>query len=180
MPTTTEYAAKVRRLRWPGLRKLWEGIKSGDTPGWEPGKAFEFLVLRAYELDGAAVTWPYSVSLSDEEVDQIDGAVRIGHLYALVESKDEADNVAIGPIAKMRNQLLRRPAGTIGLLFSSRGFTAPALQLAPFTLPQAVLLWPGVEVEYALAREGIAELTERKFRACVEKALPDFDIREEG
>ena len=30
-------------------------------------------------------------------------------MYWLIESKDESENIAIDPIAKLRNQLLRRP-----------------------------------------------------------------------
>ena len=66
-----------------------------------------------------------SVSLFGEEVEQIDGSVRMAGLYCLVESKDETDNITIAPIAKIRNQLLRRPSGTIGLVFSTREFEPP-------------------------------------------------------
>jgi hypothetical protein len=63
MPKAEEYEARIRRLRWPGLQKLWEAIKQRDTPGWDAGKAFEYLILRTFELDGAQVRWPYSVTL---------------------------------------------------------------------------------------------------------------------
>ena len=70
-------------------------------------------------------------------------------LNCLVESKDLGENVPLGPIAKLRYQLLRRPAGTIGLMFSSKSFTEPAVLLAHFALPQAILLWtePDMDVE---------------------------------
>ena len=158
MAAPGEYQSRIRRLKWPGLKQLWEEIKAGNTPGWEPGKAFEYLVMRLFELDGAEVRWPYSVPLfGNAEVEQIDGSVRCGSLYCLVESKDEADNISVGPIAKLRNQLLRRPAGTVGLLFSRRGFTDPAVQLAYFTLPQPILLWTGAQVEFALNQRKIRD-----------------------
>src|SRR5436309_10604159 len=113
MPTATEYEAKIQGMRWPGLRKLWLAIEAQETPEWEPGKAFEYLVLRAFQLDGAQVRWPYLVHLFGEDVEEIDGAVYCAGLSCLVESKDLAGNVAVGPIAKLRNQLLRRPAGTV-------------------------------------------------------------------
>jgi hypothetical protein len=78
----------------------------------------------------------------------------------------------------LRNQLLRRPAGTVGLLFSSKGFTDPAIQLAHFTLPQAVLLWSGEEIEYCLDQKKIVEFCERKFRGCVDFGIPDLYISE--
>lgn len=178
MPTAAEYEAKIKKLKWAGLRNLWAAIVAGATPGWDPGKAFEYLILRAYELNKAVVKYPYSVVLDDEEIEQIDGSVRIGSLYALVEVKDEADNLAIAPVAKMRNQLMRRPGGVIGLVFSRLGFTRPAQVLARYTLPQAVLLWGGDEVEFALENENLAELTEKKFRRCVDLGLPYVNIME--
>src|SRR5262245_45955191 len=114
MPTAQEYETWIKKLRWPGLQKLWMAIKKRDTPEWEAGKAFEYLILRAFELDGAQVRWPYPVHLFGEQVEQIDGSVSVSGLYGLVECKDETDNIAIAPIAKLRNQLLRRPWGTVG------------------------------------------------------------------
>jgi hypothetical protein len=55
-------------------------------------------------------------------------------LSCLVESKNWGKNVAIGPIDKMRSQLMRRPAGTIGLMLSKKTFTKPAIYLAHFTV----------------------------------------------
>jgi hypothetical protein len=166
MPTEAEYRAKIAPCGWAELRTIWAGIQAGDTPGWEPGKAFEYLVLRAFELDGADVRWPYTVALFGEDVDQIDGALHCDGLSCLVESKDLREDVSLGPIAKLRYQLLRRPAGTIGLLFSSRGFTQPAVMLAHFALPQAILLWSGNEIDHGLTTESWARLLGRKFRAC--------------
>ncbi len=154
---------------------MWADIQAGrKTPGWEPGKAFEYLVLRAFEFDGADVRWPYTVSLFGEQVEQIDGALHRNGLNCLVESKDLGENVPLGPIAKLRYQLLRRPAGTIGLVFSSKRFTEPADLLAHFALPQAILLWSGDELDHALKKQSIARFLGRKFRACVEEGIPDY------
>jgi len=152
--------------------------KNRDTPGWDRGNAFEYLVLRAFQLNGAVVRWPYGVSLygQTEIVEEIDGSVRVWGLYSLVESKDEDGNIAIAPIAKLRNQLLRRPAGTLGMVFSSHGFTEPAIQLAHFALPQSILLWTGDQVEYALYHQNIGELCEMKHRMCVDYGMLDFDV----
>ena len=88
--------------------------------GWEPGKAFEYLILRAFELEGAVVTWPYVIRLSPSETggdtEQIDGAVYVDGLACIVEAKDTANTTRIEPIAKMRNQLLRRPSSSVGLI----------------------------------------------------------------
>lgn len=176
MPDKKEYEARIRKLKWPGLSNLWKEIQS-KTPEWEPGKAFEYLILRMFELDGAEVRWPFGVSLfGNDETEEIDGSILFGGLYCLIESKDESGDISIGPIAKLRNQLLRRPAGTIGLLFSSKKFTDPAVQLAHFTLPQAILLWTGRHVEYALAEKRNGALLEQKYRACVDEGIPDYDF----
>jgi hypothetical protein len=158
MATPAQREAQIKRLRWPGWRRLWAGIPAGSTPGWDAGEAFEHLLLRAFELDKAKVRYPYEVALLDEKVEEIDGAVHLPALSCLVESKDLGHNVDIAPSAKLRNQLLRRPGGTVGIVFSSRGFTPPAFLLAHFVLPQTILLWQGNEVELVLKEEGICDL----------------------
>ncbi len=180
MPTSTEYEKRIQELDWDALRNLWRGVQQRDTLGWNPGQAFQYLILRAFQLDGAEVTWPYRVELFGEEAEEIDGAVHIARVSALIESKDFGDgnNVTIGPIAKLRNQLLRRPSGTVGVVFSRTGFTDPARILTHFALPQAIMLWSGPEIEYAIAQESMCELLELKFRICVEHGLPDYDVRE--
>ncbi len=180
MTGAAQYESIIQSLQWDGLRSLWDNIETRNTPGWDAGKAFEYLILRAFQLDGAKVRWPYRVKLFGEEVEQIDGVIYYGGLSCLVESKDFADktNVDIAPIAKLRNQLLRRPASTIGLVFSRTGFTDPARHLSYFSLPQTILLWTGEEIKYALEKEEICELLTLKYQVCVEDGLPDYDVRE--
>lgn len=180
MTSAAQYENAIKSLQWDGLRSLWSQIENRHTPNWDSGKAFEYMVLRAFELDGAEVKWPYRVKLFGEEVEQIDGVIYSGGLSCLVESKDFADktNVDIAPIAKLRNQLLRRPASTLGLVFSRTGFTDPARHLSYFSLPQTILLWNGEEIKYALEKETICELLTLKYRVCVEDGLPDYDVRE--
>ena len=94
-----------------------------------------------------------------------------------MESKDFADKkVDIAPVAKLRNQLLRRPTTTIGAVFSRTGFTDPARTLSRFLSPQAILLWDGNEIEYALDNEKICELLILKYRVCIEDGLPDYNV----
>src|SRR5438067_12520778 len=127
-------------------------------------KAFEYLVIRMFELDKAQVTWPYPVYLfGGKAKEQIDGAVRFGGLHWLIESKDEDDKIAMDPIAKLRNQMLRRPWGTIGLVFTSTKFTPSAVQMTHFPLPQPLLLWTGAEVEYALGQKKICVFAQEKY-----------------
>ena len=182
MATSAELEAKIKLIAdWDGLRNLWNAIKAGATPGWEKGEALEYLVIRAFELDPgepATVRYPYEVSLFGEKVEEIDGAIHLRGLSCLVESKDRGNNVAIGPIVKMRSQLLRRPAGTIGIMFSNKTFTKPGIYLAHFTMPQAVLLWSGFDLQIAMDEERISEFLRLKHRVCCEDGIPDYDLRE--
>jgi hypothetical protein len=182
MATPAELEAKIKQITdWNGLRNLWAAIRAGTIPGWEAGEALEYLVIRAFELDPdepATVRYPYEVSLFGERVEEIDGAVHLPGLSCLVESKDWGKNVAIAPIVKMRSQLLRRPAGTIGLMFSKTTFTKPAIYLAHFTMPQAVLLWSGTDIQIAMEEGRICQFLRLKHRVCCEDGIPDYDLRE--
>ncbi|MBD2315311.1 restriction endonuclease [Phormidium tenue] len=177
MATAAEYESIIKSLQWDALRSLWDNIEKRNTPDWESGKAFEYLIIRAFELDGAEVRYPYNVRLFEEEIEQIDGAIHISEFSCLVESKDFADKkVDIAPIAKLRNQLLRRPTATVGLVFSRTGFTDPARTLSRFLSPHAILLWDGNEIEYALDNQKICELLILKYRVCIEDGLPDYNV----
>jgi hypothetical protein len=182
MATSAELEAKIKLIAdWNGLRNLWAAIQAGNPPGWGEGEALEYLVIRAFELDPdepATVRYPYEVSLFGEKVEEIDGAVHLPGLSCLVESKDWGKNVAIGPIVKMRSQLLRRPAGTIGLMFSKKTFTIPAKYLAHFTMPQAVLLWSEFDLQIAMDEGRICRFLRLKHRVCCEDGIPDYDLRE--
>jgi hypothetical protein len=183
MPTSAELEAKIKLIEnWDGLRSLWEEIKSGTPQGWQGGDALQYLVIRAFELDPderAAVRYPYGVPLFGEtKVEEIDGAVHLSGLSCLVESKDWGKKVPIGPIVKMRSQLLRRPAGTVGIMFSRTTFTRPAIYLAHFTMPQAVLLWSGSDLEFALREGRICRFLRFKHRTACEDGIPDCDLTE--
>lgn len=179
MPTTAEYKSIIQKMKRPRLLDFWKLIIERNTSGWEKGKAFEFLVLRAFELEGAVVRWPYSVNLFGEDVEQIDGVIHLGKhvLSVLVECKDQVAKVNGEPIAKIRNQLLRRPSSTIGAIFTTTGFTEPALMLAKFLNPQTVLLWEKSNIEFCLQSGGFVEGMIMKYQRAVEEGLPDFDVR---
>jgi hypothetical protein len=150
MTTADQYENRIRSYNWDELTLLWQAIVTGNTPDWEAGKALEYVIMRAFQLDGAEVIYPYRVVIAGEETEQIDGLVYTDGLACLIECKDLTSKVNIEPIAKMRNQLLGRPGATIGAIFSRSGFTDPALILAQFNAPQTILLWDVDEIEYAL------------------------------
>jgi hypothetical protein len=174
MPSSEGYEERISRFGWRELSTLWEKVKSDSTPDWPGGRALEYLILRAFQLAGAQITWPYEVREEGRVLEQIDGALHSRGLHCLVESKDWGTSVNIEPIAKLRNQLRRRPAGTIGVVFSRGGFTSAAVKLAQYTVHEGILLWTGREIEYVLHNENILDALERKYRACVEMADPYF------
>lgn len=174
-----DYVEQVRRLDWHGLRVLWRQIEAG-TAGWPAGKALEHLVLRAFELSGAEVRWPFDVRIDNEPVEQIDGAVHLGTLACLVECKDTAARVDVKVLAKLRSQLLRRHAGVIGLLVSRTGFTPAAMALAGFMAPQMILLWTGDDVALHLEQEDFGAALREKYRHVIETGDPTSDPREQG
>jgi hypothetical protein len=106
MTTNEEYEQRISRYSWEQLLELWQEIETNQTPQWDSGKALEYLVLRAFQLESADVKYPYSVVIGEEELEQIDGAVYTEGLSCLIECKNLTTRVNIEPIAKMRTEWL--------------------------------------------------------------------------
>ncbi|MDF5720318.1 MAG: restriction endonuclease [Rhizonema sp. PD37] len=176
MPTEAEYRNQIAPYNQKHLLELWQQILSGETPDWEPGKAIEYLVIRAFEIEGADVTYPYTVRISGTIVEQIDGAVYTDGLACLVECKDREGNIAIDPVAKLRNQLLRRPAGAVGIVCSTTGFTEATIILAQYNANQAILLWEQDDLDYALQHQSMRQGLVKKYRYCIERGLPNYNL----
>lgn len=181
MTTAREYTEKVRSLNRAGLIDLWRQIEQHQTPGWADGMAFQYLIIRAFELEGHEVRFPYRVQWPGDGtvIEEIDGTVYVGGVACLIESKDGGTQ-DIGPIAKMRNQLLRRPNGAIGSIFSRQGFTSPARLLASFAVSQTILLWDGAEVEACLSKESFGDVLLEKYHKAIEEGIPDFNEYEKA
>ena len=178
--TNSERIERARGWDRDAAVDVWNRIVADDPPPeWAPGIAFEYLVIRAFELEEVEVTWPFSVSLAgqSETLEQIDGAVHVTGLSCLVESKSlsKGTKVNVGPIAKMRNQLLRRPAATVGMIFSRSGYTDAALTLAQFTAPQTILLWERDQFDWGLRHGELVPGLRSKLRHAAEYAVPDYN-----
>lgn len=172
------YVTKIRKLQWNQLRGMWSKIASGTKIyGWNSGKALEHLVLRGFELDGAKVTWPFDVQIDGDVIEQIDGVVYVRHIPCLIECKHTTDRVNVEPLAKLRNQLLRRHSNAVGSIFSVNGFTAPAETLAQFMAPQAIMLWNGYELQEMLKSEKFVDPFMTKYEYLIEQGIADFDTR---
>ena len=71
-----DYVGRIEELGHEGLLRLWEAIRQqAPLPEWAPGKALEFLVLRAFQEEGAEIVWPFEVQLGSDTIEQIDGAL---------------------------------------------------------------------------------------------------------
>jgi hypothetical protein len=43
--------------------EIWSGLKQRiEIQGWESGKSFEYMLIRAFQLDSVKVRWPYEVT----------------------------------------------------------------------------------------------------------------------
>lgn len=164
-----------------GLHRMWLKIKAGETlAGWPEGKAFEYMILRAFELDQQAeVEYPFPVELLDVEVvEQIDGFIRIGRsgINALVESKDFSRNISISYIYKLRSQLARRPAGLIGCFFTKEDYTPSAKLLSHFLFPQTILLWSGNDIDFCFENAYFVKGLEEKFDFALKHGIPNLSL----
>ncbi len=145
-------------------------------PKWPPGIAFEHIVLRAFDIESATVVWPFSLKQGGKTIEQIHGAIYCGGLACLVESKDYSDPINVEPIAKLKNQLSRRPTGAMGLLFSRNGFTEPAKILVRMMQPLNILHWEYQELEQSLISGTMCQALRTKYMYAVEQGIPDYNI----
>lgn len=183
--TAEECEAKIAALDWDGLKNLWEQILDCNTPDWDSGKAFEYLVVRMFELDGLKVKYPFNVNMpfNLKTMEQIDGVVYHDSIGILLESKDYSDtndkiklNVNIEPIAKLRNQLNRRPYLTIGCVFSAGGFTEPVSTLIDYLGNETILLWTQEEINLCIKKKSIRNYLLHKIENRIEHGIHNFDI----
>jgi hypothetical protein len=91
MTRAQEYEERIQQLDTGGLQALWQQIIQANTPDWPDGKAFEYLILRAFQINGAEVRWPFNVKINKEIVEQIDGAVYAAGLSCIIEAKDSRE-----------------------------------------------------------------------------------------
>ena len=183
MGNPTENTAKIRSYETLGkLRLLWNRLKGKEIIAeWDAGIAFEYLILRAFEIQGAKVAYSYAVELlGKKNVEQIDGLISIEskNLHVLAESKEWDASIPFGPMAKMRNQLMRRPSGLIGSVFTTSTFTKEATILAHFFAPHTILLWTADDIEYCFENEYFVGSLLAKYHYALQEGKPNFDLTE--
>ena len=176
------YEEMIERIKQKGsadLGAMLTALETENPQGWEPGKVFEYIILRSFDIGGARVIWPYSVYHEGKQLEQIDGAIYLDDLRCLVEAKDRDQTEGIEPISKLRSQLLRRPATTMGLVFTTSQFSIPAKMLIRMMNPLNILLWDYRELHEAIAHNYICQALRTKFMFAVEWGMPDYDTRKD-
>jgi hypothetical protein len=172
-----EYQRRVLALGHEELLKLWSGLRVGIAPAdWPPGVLLEYLLLRAFQLEGAEVTWPYRVYRGRVLLEQIDGVVYFDGVTCLVEAKDVTRAVDTVALVRLKSLLVRRPRTIVGALFITGEFSEAAFSLAEMLPPPDVLLWKGKELEWALQGRRLLEGMRRKLRYAVETGFSDLDL----
>jgi hypothetical protein len=173
-----EYQDRVQALDRAGVVKTWEALQAGYTPaGWPAGKLLEYLMLRGFQLEGAEVTWPFQV-YERYPLEQIDGVVYFDSLACLLECKDQKEAVDVGPILKLKAQLVRRPRVAVGALFSTGGFTDSAIRLANLLPPANVLLWKKKEIDLALRQGRLKEGMHLKLKHAIERGTMNLNLED--
>lgn len=161
------------------LAVLWERIKAEqEIDGWAPGKAFEYLVARAFQLEDFTVRWPFIVTYPQRfgAMEQLDGIVYLGERAFLAESKNVAEPAAIEAVAKLRFRLEGRPPGLMGILFSTNDFSLQNEVFAQFASPVNLLLWSRSDLDYALSAGSMREGLQRKLAYAIGWGLPLFRL----
>ena len=49
----SEYEKRAEKMDWAELGTLWHQIKNGQIKDWDPGKALEYLIVRAFALSSS-------------------------------------------------------------------------------------------------------------------------------
>jgi len=160
------------------LIDFWYTITEENVNAQTKGKGFEYLICKAFELEGATVKYPYTVPMKDgsSAMEQIDGVIYFENIQCLIECKNTVDEVNFEPISKLRSQLQRRPANAIGSIFTTSGFTSPALTLVEFISPQTILLWEKKEIDICLKDGIFIKSLQDKYRFCVENGITNYNI----
>lgn len=164
---------RAKALGWADVERLWSDVQDRKAADWDAGKALEHLVIRAFSLSGLRVEYPYEVPFGGGTLEQVDGMVYLGDVPFLIECKD-SDSVDIEVIAKLRNQLSRRPPSTMGCVFTSGGFTGPAIILANFAVPHRITLCGREDISAAVAARDFAGLLQRKYHDLCMFGLTDY------
>ena len=167
---------RIRKGDRKKLLEIWDEITNPTAKSWTKGKGFEYLICKAFELEGANVEYPYNVIVRGTISEQIDGLISFGNIYCLIECKNQTDNVDFEPISKLRSRLQRRPSAAIGAIFTTASFTEPALILNEYLHPQTILMWEKMEIFKCLEKGYFMEGLKKKYQYCIANGLTNYNL----
>ncbi len=185
MSAEAKYIKEIRKVAYSErLLELWNQCinDSYDKNFWNDGKLLEYIVLRGFELEKeGCVTYPYGVTDPDIKyggvLEQIDGAIHVDGLHALVECKDYSQaKIKVDPLTKMRNQLARRHGAMFGMFFTITDLTTPALIQVKFMAPQIIIIWTKEDIEHCIKYGRFIECMRAKYKMAVEHCNYKFDF----
>lgn len=174
----------IREMEWEELVKTWK--KRNNKPfldKWGLGKFFEYAIIRAFEIEGAQVRYPYEVNsrhmcnVRNTVIEQIDGVIYVDGLCVIAESKDfTRSKVDIEPLAKLQIRLKRRPSLVIGCLFCASDFTWPAQALIESLMPHTILLWNKSDIEHCFKNRCFISGLQLKYKSVIEDGNHILDL----
>ncbi len=172
-PTELAMINRVRRYDWAKLEGLWKRIKAGTATGWSPGKALEYMFVRAFELSGAEVVYPYNNEVRRIK-EQFDGFVFVKELGAgfIIECKDWREPVSFDEVAKLYGRLSYRISSTFGIYLSRNDFTASALESLYVLHPHNILLWSFAEIDECFIHHKFLDALKYKYKYAMATADP--------
>lgn len=182
--TDKQMKQTIRKMGWDDLVAKWRRRNEKDIKdAWGQGKFFEYAIIRAFEIEGAQVRYPYSVHShhigieGNEVLEQIDGAIYVDGLSVIVESKDYKNkNIDIEPLAKLQVRLRRRPSPVIGCLFCASDMTWPAQALIETLMPHTILFWSKRDIEYCFENKHFVEGLHEKYKSVIEDGNHMLDL----
>ena len=174
-----ELLSTIRSYNWEKLKKLWAQIRIGNTPGWANGKALEYMFVRAFDMEGAEVVYPYTNDVGNAK-EQIDGYVFVKKLGAgfLIECKDWKEKVSFEELAKLHGRLTYRMSSTFGLFLSKNGFTPSAVEMMFMMHPHNILLWSFDEIDECFINHKFMKALKYKFQYAMATADPAIAVIE--
>lgn len=167
----------IRSCNWTKLKKFWTQIKRGNTPGWASGKALEYMLVRAFDLEGAEVVYPYNNDVQTAK-EQLDGYIFVKELGAgfLIECKDWKDKASFDELAKLHGRLTYRMSSTYGIFLSKSGFTASAVELMFMMHPHNILLWSFDEIDECFKNHKFMKALKYKYQYAMITANPAIAV----
>jgi len=174
-----DYKANAQLWDHAAIVTVWGEIKDPKqkkvlTNKWSPGMAFECLIARAFELEGAAVEYSYKIPPTGKTIEQIDGFVELDNLKIIIECKDYSDKVDMEPVYKLHCQLSRRPDNAIGCFFSSNSFTETVATLLEYLSPKRIFLWVEADIENAILNKNFRSILSKKIKYLYMHGISDY------